>query len=277
MEYSYRNGKAPYFFWFIFYFLLFWALTGFNAIAFIVLLSIYAISIIFAFSPAAEIFWRMVNGVRPLRIRNEKLRLLPLFKEVYIEAVKKEENLSRSIRLYIKEDMNINAFAFGQKTLVITRGSIELLSDDCLKGLMVHELGHFAHDDTVAVLITSVGNFFYSMLMKYLTDLKKAVDTNKKNSLLMGCVKSVVDVIYYLFRGIQFLSDLILMYASRQNEYLADLFALDCGYGAEMAEVLIQIYQMMINKPQKIKAIINSSHPPITKRIESLEMILYKK
>ena len=56
-----------------------------------------------------------------------------------------DPQLSRKIRLYIQEDMSVNAFVFGKKTLVLTRGSVALLSDDCLKGLMAHEFGHFAH------------------------------------------------------------------------------------------------------------------------------------
>jgi len=56
--------------------------------------------------------------------------------------------------------MTINAFAFGKSTLVLTRGSLELLNDDCLKGLIVHEFGHFSHRDTEAILLTTVSNFF---------------------------------------------------------------------------------------------------------------------
>ena len=269
------SDNLPYVVWFIIYFLVFWLITGLHWIGLIILLIVYTISIIFAFSPAAEILWRTINGVRPLRIRQEKLRLLPLFKEVYTEAVNVVPSLSRGIKLYIKEDMNINASSFGRKTLVLTRGSLELLDDECLKGLLIHELGHFVHYDTVAVLIASIGNFFMITLMKYLTDLKKVIDEKKKDSIIMGCVKFLYDCIFYIFRSIQFLCDSVLMHISRKNEYLADLFAYHCGFGAEMTAVLIEIYNSIISKPQSIKELIKSDHPPITKRIEHLEKMLY--
>jgi len=270
-----KQNKA-YIFWLLFYFLLFWIITGANLVGFLLLFIIYGISILFAFSPLAEMLWRTVNGVRPLRIRLEKNRLYPIFKEVYAEAVQVDPNLSRQIKLYIKEDMNINAFAFGKATLVITRGSLELLSDECIKGLIGHEFGHFSNYDTVMVLFSTIGNLFYSLLMKFLKDIKDKLDEKAKGSFITGCFKGLFDIIYYFFRGIQFISDLILMNKSRENEYRADIFSLNCGFGENMAEALTQVYQMTVSKPQSIKAMINSSHPPITKRIEELEKHLYQ-
>jgi len=270
-----NNLNWLYIFWFLFYFALFWLITGLSLTGFIVVFSIYLSSMLFTFSPLAEILWRTINGVRPLRIRLEKLRLYPLFKDVYVEAVKTDPDLSRSINLYIKEDMNVNAFAFGKSTLVITRGSMELLSDECLKGLIAHELGHFSNGDTLMSLLSAIGNFFYSFLMRKLDDIKNWLDKKKKNSVIAYCAKSGFDIIYYIFKVPEFISELLLMYVSRKNEYQADLFALNCGFGTNIAEVLTEIYQMTISKPQSIKEIIKSTHPPITKRIERLEKILY--
>jgi len=142
------TDNIPYIVWFFIYAAIFWLLTGASLGSLITVIAVYAILLIIAGLPVAERLWRLISGVRPLRLRSEKERLLPLFKEVYSEAVKIQPNLPRNIHLFIKEDMNVNAFAFGWETLVITRGSLELLDDECLKGLIAHELGHFAqgHD-----------------------------------------------------------------------------------------------------------------------------------
>jgi len=100
---------------------------------------------------------------------------VPLFKEVYTEAFQTDPTLSRHIKLYIKEDMSINAFAFGKSSMIITRGSLELLSDECLKGLMAHEFGHFVHGDTIASLFATVSNLFLSLAVKNHHRLKSAL------------------------------------------------------------------------------------------------------
>lgn len=52
---------------------------------------------------------------------------------------------------------------------------------------------------------------------------------------------------------------------------MADRFAINIGCGREIAEVLNEIYSISFSKPQSIKEQINSTHPPLTKRIERIE------
>jgi len=135
--------------------------------------------------------------------------------------------------------MSINAFAFGKKTLVLTRGSIELLDDNCLKGLIAHEFGHFAHYDTVAGLFATVSNLFMSLIIKVLTDIKNKYDNATDRGIIQNAFKAINDLIYYIFKGIAFIGDLFLMHHSRQHEHFADLFAVDSGFGKELTDVLI--------------------------------------
>jgi len=212
----------------------------------------------------SERLWRWVSGIRPLRIRAEKERLIPLFEEVYSAYPKnRKRNHTRNIKLYIQESMSINAFAFGRETLVLTKGSIDLLSDEALKGLIAHELGHFHNYDTMGALFAYVANLPMSLLMKKLRQ--------KDSTLNDGLIKFLFSIIYSFFRLIEFTSDLIIMHHSRKQEYKADMLALKCGYGEELAGVLIQLYQISMEKPKSIGEMIRSTHPPITKRIERLE------
>jgi len=191
--------------------------------------------------------------------------------EVYEKAVEADANLSKGIKLYIKEDMTVNAFAFGKSTLILTRGSLELLNDDCLKGLIAHEFGHFSHGDTEAILLSSVSNFFMSFMIRKLTDRKNYYDLENKGGIVAGIVK----LIYHLFRAIDFVGEVILKRTSRRNEYLADAFASKSGFTKELTGVLIEIYRVAVSKPESVKEQLKSTHPDITLRIERLEENLY--
>ena len=55
----------------------------------------------------------------------------------------------RRFKLLIHEDMELNAFATGLKTIVVTRGSLEQLTDGELKAVLAHELGHLLSRDCI--------------------------------------------------------------------------------------------------------------------------------
>jgi len=235
------------------------------------ILPFYLVSFVIVSCPFAESFWRMISGVRPLRIKKEKKRLNPLFEEVYGQALKFDNDLSDNIEIFIQENMSINALAYGGGTLVLTKGSIDLLSDDCLKGLIAHELGHFSNRDTTTALFMSIGNLPMTLLMKFLTETKTKIDEATKRAAIMGLFKIAFDGIYYIFRGIELIGELIIMPRRRQSEYDADIYAVECGYGSELAEALTQIYEISTEKPQSVKELIKSTHPSITKRVENIE------
>ena len=258
-RYTKRNaieGNLPYLAWTLFYFLLFWLALGANAISFIALFAVYLLLITFAFTPVAESFWRVASGVRPLRTSREKERLEPLLDEVYEEVKAINPDISKAIKLYIFEDMEINAFAFGRGTLVLTRGSILLLNDECLQGLIAHEFGHFAHYDTHVQLIVSVGNLFVSLLFKLLNYLAKSFK-----------------LIALITKPLFFINDCLLMSASRHQEYMADEFALHCRFDIELIAVLYQLYDIVTEKPESVREQLRRTHPELTKRIENLERL----
>jgi len=265
----------PYIFWFGFYFTLFWLVLGASPQAFGIVALIYGASILFAISPLAEVLWRSVARVRPLQTEHEKNRLMPLFEDVYRRAIENDPKLSRKINLYIQEDMDINAFAFGRGTLVLTKGSIELLSDECLKGLMAHEFGHFSHFDTMVILIAYVGNIFMSLLMKFIRGIARILlfIVRKKDATYAIVFKIVYWIIHGVYSSILFVGDLILMATSREHEYMADGFAHKCGFGNELKDVLYQIQQVSMSSPGSVVEQLRSTHPPLGKRIERLEKL----
>jgi len=261
-------------FWLLFHFLLFWLILGASKQSLVIVLVVGLVSLLFACSPLAEGLWRRVSGVRPLMMQNEKDRLLPLFEEVYEEAMKADPNLPKGINLYIEEDMQINASAFGRSTLVLTRGSIALLSDDSLKGLIAHEFGHFSHYDTTVLLFATVGNFFMSLLMKLIRAAAKGLYYIVGTKDSAWIFKILYHFIMLIYKAVLLAGDLILMPVSRKHEFMADAFAGRCGFGNELAGVLSQIYQVSISKPGTLMEQLRSTHPPLPQRIQRLEWLV---
>ena len=254
-----KKNKA-YVVWIIYYLIVFFPLIPF-----------YLITFLLAITTPAEGLLRKVFGIRPLRLKSEKERLQPIFDEVYGEVTKKIPRFSKNIKLYISEDIDVNAFAFGNSTLVLTKGSIELLSDECLKGFIAHEFGHFAHGDARVSLFISVFNLPMLLIMKYLTGIKESLDKPARNSIITVMFKTAFDFVYYLFKGIEFIGDLIINHAKRKSEYDADSIAVKFGFAEELAEVLNQVYQVSFKNPGTIKEQLKSTHPPLTTRIERVE------
>ena len=129
------------------------------------ILIFYGISIGIAVSPIGEFIMRSLERARPVETRQDKDYLLPLFEEVYQEALVITPSLNKNIKLYITEGKHINAYAVGRRTVMLTRGAIESLSPEELKGIMAHELGHMSSGDSVARVITVVGNGFFSIMV----------------------------------------------------------------------------------------------------------------
>ena len=232
----------PYIFWFLFYFTLLWFIFGANGKGLTIVTVAYAISFSIAVSPLAESLWRSVSGVRAIATNAEKKRLLPLFEEVYRDARRVDRRLSRNISLYIQEDMDINAFAFGRYTLILTKGSIELLNDEQLKGLIAHEFGHFSHYDTVVLLLAVVGNLLMSIVMRIIYVITKTLlfIVRNKDTTFTIIFRILHGIISGLYKAINFMGDVILMSVSREHEFMADAFAHRCGYGEALTDVYIR-------------------------------------
>jgi len=92
-----------------------------------------------AISPIGEFILRFIYGAKPIKTNKDKERLLPLFNEVYDTIKEKSNYRNKHIKLYIDKSMTINAYAMGTRTIAITKGAIESLTDNQIKGMLAHE------------------------------------------------------------------------------------------------------------------------------------------
>ena len=71
-----------------------------------------------------------------------------------------------------------------------------------------------------------------------------------------------------------YMIQLILAINSRANEFEADYFAYELGYGENLLESLYIFQETLMNRRMTLKEKMLSSHPHIAKRISRLEDII---
>lgn len=156
-------------------------------------------------------------------------------------------------RVGISEVPIPNAFAFGtsKKTarVCVTRSLMNMLTRDELEAVLGHELSHIKHSDMVVITALSVipmicyfiyFSFFWSGLF--------GGGRNREGGLPMMAIAVIAFVMY-------FISNLIVLYASRVREYYADAGSVELtNKPHELASALYKmIYGSAGLKQEKVK------------------------
>ena len=248
---------------------------------------VYVGTIAIALSSLGEWFFRLINGCKKIidpRILN---RLIPLFNEVYARAKMKDPILSPNIRLYMINDHYPNAFALGRNTVCVTRGLL-YLDDEEIKGIFAHEFSHLSNKDTDFLLFIYIGNlvmtcgFMIARAMIWIISFFLGVATSDHDDYdvvkgLRGLIFArLADLLYVIAVGLYTKLGLILVrHSMRKQEYEADKFAYDLGYGEQLRDALTQL-QDTNEAPKKFAANLMSTHPDIFSRIDKLNMYLFQ-
>jgi len=110
-----------------------------------------------------------------------------------------------------------NAFVFGRTnksaTLTLTRGLLNTLTPDEVKGVIAHEIGHIKHNDMVVMTIVSVIPTIAYFI---------AISTMFSRSRNQGGGAVLIGIGAFV---VYFITNLLIMYFSRLREYYADNFA----------------------------------------------------
>jgi len=270
-----------YIIWFLIYYLIAWAILGANANSFAIVTVIYGTSVSIALSPVGEVILRLMENCREPSTEQEYNYLIPMFDEVYQDAKEITPNLSNDIKLYIMDEMYVNAFAIGRKTIAVTRGAMATFTADELKGVLAHELGHMTYGHTKALLLSVIGNFFFSVIVwifRVLLNIVQVIANISANFNIIGTVFSIpafitrifVDFSVFVFIN---LSEIILASNSRTNEIEADTFAFEMGYGRELISGLYLLQKISMTAKPKLSERMKATHPHIAHRITNLERL----
>jgi heat shock protein HtpX len=200
-------------------------------------------------------------------------------------------------KIYMIEDGGMNAFATGRNpehgVVVLTRGLVDNLNDEELKGVIAHELSHIKNYDillgTIIVvlvgMITIISNIIFRSFIfgggRRRTGRSAGGGTFSIIFLLLGLALLILSPI---------IATIIRLAISRNREFLADSTgALISRYPAGLANALRKISQhsevktasnatahLFIANPfaEKAKAVFSNlfnTHPPTEERIKRLE------
>lgn len=195
-----------------------------------ILLSIFILIIQFMISP-------FLTDVSMKWFYNAKFDYeLPDYLKQFIENICRENNMKYPRIGYI-DDSSPNAFTYGHTKndarIVLTKGIFELLTEDEVKTVVGHELGHAVHYDmlfmTMAQLVPLVLYFIYEV-----TILDNRSNNNKNSS-----YAELIGLIAYLF---YLLSNYIILWLSRTREYYADDFSIKVTKNPNsLAQALVKI------------------------------------
>ncbi len=187
--------------------------------------------------------------------------------------------------LYVIPQDQPNAFATGRNpdhaAVAVTRGILNLLSEDELRGVLAHELAHVKHRD---ILIQSVASAIGAAIT-YLAYMLLWFGGDDNNSPI-GLAASFALVLLAPLAA-----TIIQLSISRQREYAADAGGAQiCGNPESLASALLRLEQgakampMKVNqaaeplyivKPFSSKGLAGlfSTHPPIEERVKRLRQM----
>lgn len=258
-------------------------------VCFLSAIVLYAISILIALSPVGEWILRKQNGCNKITRKEHIAIIEPIFNDVYAKAKELYPDLSDDITLYVKSKSkrknndceSANAFAAGRKTICVTE---ELLNqpEDQIKAVLAHEFGHLAHHDTDIILVITVGNLIITTIISivlivstFLKALFGGMSQGKESGVvgLVGLIMTAlfIFIINLMNRAWSQLGVWLCMKSSRSNEYLADEFSFNLGYGVPLCQFLDEAAGDY--KAEGLFAALASSHPDTDDRIARLQSL----
>lgn len=208
--------------------------------AFIMAFAIILAFILVALFPFCEWILKRKFGCKKIKRKEQIAIIEPILNEVHNKARALNPNISANIAIYIKGKSNnmieandINAFALGRNTICITEGLLSC-PEDQIKAVLGHEFGHLAHHDQDIFLIVTVFSFIY-LIIPIIILLPILV----YSSFLSFLGIAVLLILLILANNV--LSKIVLWLwkqSSLTNEYLADEFSFNLGYGVSLSKFL---------------------------------------
>ncbi|MGM0365735.1 MAG: M48 family metallopeptidase [Actinomycetota bacterium] len=199
-------------------------------------------------------------------------------------------------KIYVIDDGGMNAFATGRNpekgVIVFTRGLLENLDDQELKGVIAHELSHIKNYDillgTVIVVLVGMISIVSNILLRSFIFGPRRRSSRSSGGGLISLILMVVGIVLILLSPL--IATIIRFAVSRNREYLADSTgSLITRYPAGLASALEKIKNhsevrtannatahLFISNPigKKNAAMFKSlfnTHPPVEDRIKKLK------
>ncbi|MDE5756924.1 MAG: M48 family metalloprotease [Clostridia bacterium] len=211
-------------------------------------LAVNLVFILISLTPMGEAFWRLRNKIKRQpkdeTLMQDWMSANEAFEEVKSAARSFTKSVSIKVKLYFSNTEDINAYALGHRTVIITKGMLGA-DPEYIKGVLAHELGHIAHGDSDLKLGINVSNSILTVFLTLLSCFTSLIviilaSIDKDITRLTAAIINFLFrlVIIGLFNLWNLVGVLFINWSSRKAEYAADKFANDLGYGEQLANFL---------------------------------------
>lgn len=146
-----------------------------------------------------------------------------------------EKNKIKYPRIGIINDGTPNCYTYGRTKrdarIIVTRGVFDLLTEEEVKAVIAHELGHVAHYDMLVMTMAQLIPIVFYAIYQASRDNTSGGDDNKAS----GAIAIVAYILYII-------SQYIVLWLSRTREYFADAFSVEETKNPNaLAEALVKI------------------------------------
>lgn len=177
-----------------------------------------------------------------------------------------------------KRSTKANAYFTGlgsKKRIVLYDTLMNTLTTEEIVAVLAHEIGHYKHKHTLAMLFISILNTGVTLFL-----LSLALGTPEEGNVYLAqalgsefpSFQLGVIVFGILYTPLSTVLNVVLNGLSRRNEYQADDFAKDNGLGDSLGEALkkLSVSTLTNLNPHKAYVFVNYSHPTLIQRLKNL-------
>lgn len=159
---------------------------------------------------------------------------LPDYLKIFITDTCKKYNM-KFPKIGFIDDGAPNAFTYGRTKndarIILTRGIFDLLSEEEVKAVVGHELGHATHYDMLFMTMAQL----VPLVLYGIYEIFTSADKNDDDASKLAAIGYIAYIFYVI-------SQFIVLYLSRKREYYADAFALEeTKNPTALAESLVKI------------------------------------
>jgi Zn-dependent protease with chaperone function len=235
-------------------------------------------------SVAGQWFLRLLSGAR-VAIGREHAMLDPLISQVQERIAEQLGLPPMAVTLMVTDDPLPNGFAIGKGTLVLSRTLYETANDDELAAVIAHECGHLHNGDSqrlgialgvslISLTIAGIAGavlVFVGELTKHSAKAKEAGSVMLLFSLFFGMLAGTFWLLAKIGNGVL---HLMILFVGRKQEFKADQFTVNAGYGEGLLSFLDKIKNLEFGKATHLFARLYATHPAIMLRIGRLEQLM---
>ena len=142
-----------------------------------------------------------------------------------------------------------NAFVFGRRpksaTLAVTQGLLDALTQEEVKGVLAHEIGHIKHKDMVVMTAVSAIPIIMYFIARFLVFAPRQGERREAGAAIL------IGMIAFL---LYFVTNLLVLYLSRLREYYSDRFGGLATKPHNLASALAKITYGLSLTPSQEKA-----------------------